>query len=63
MTGHEGQIAGLALHPTGLRAATASWDGTVRLWNLGGAGLEERRFNSDPGFLPTAWHSLRRAVT
>jgi WD40 repeat protein len=33
-TGHTNHILGLSLHPGGRTAATASWDGTVRLWDL-----------------------------
>jgi WD40 repeat protein len=51
LTGHGAHILGLALHPTGRRAATASWDGTVRLWDLNGPGREERRFEFGSGVL------------
>jgi WD40 repeat protein len=30
--GHTGHVLGLAYHPAGNRVATASWDGTVRVW-------------------------------
>jgi WD40 repeat protein len=32
-TGHTDHILSLSLHPGGRLAATASWDGTVRLWD------------------------------
>ncbi len=51
LTGHQAHIRGLSLHPTGRSAATASWDGTVRLWDLTGAGKEERCFEFGSGAL------------
>jgi WD40 repeat protein len=40
-TGHTTHVMGIAYHPAGSRVATASLDGTVRLWNT--AGAEESR--------------------
>eukprot|EP00201_Polytomella_parva_P003106 CAMPEP_0175077454 /NCGR_PEP_ID=MMETSP0052_2-20121109/23406_1 /TAXON_ID=51329 ORGANISM="Polytomella parva, Strain SAG 63-3" /NCGR_SAMPLE_ID=MMETSP0052_2 /ASSEMBLY_ACC=CAM_ASM_000194 /LENGTH=474 /DNA_ID=CAMNT_0016346935 /DNA_START=206 /DNA_END=1629 /DNA_ORIENTATION=+ len=34
LKGHRGQITSVALSPCGRRAATASLDGTLRIWNL-----------------------------
>jgi WD40 repeat protein len=34
LAGHTGHVEGLALHPAGRLAATGSWDGTVRVWDL-----------------------------
>jgi cytochrome c len=35
-TGHTGPIAALAVSPDGETLASASWDGTIRLWKLSG---------------------------
>jgi WD40 repeat protein len=42
LTGHTERILGLAFHPGASRVATASWDDTVRLWDSGPPGHEER---------------------
>jgi WD40 repeat protein len=34
LTGHTDHILGLSFHPGGKLVATASWDGTVRLWGV-----------------------------
>jgi WD40 repeat protein/serine/threonine protein kinase len=44
-TGHTNHILGLALQPGGRLAATGSWDGTVRLWDLADAVKEARVFD------------------
>src|SRR5205823_3036830 len=36
LDGHSGPVAALAASPDGARLASASWDGSVRLWPLGG---------------------------
>ena len=33
-SGHRGPISGIAFTPDGKQLATASWDGTVKIWNL-----------------------------
>ncbi|MEZ5965974.1 MAG: protein kinase [Planctomycetota bacterium] len=37
LLGHEGRVTALEMHPDGQRALTASRDGTVRIWRIGGA--------------------------
>jgi WD40 repeat protein len=44
-TGHTNHILGLSLHPAGRLAATASWDTTVRLWDMRPLGKEVRTFD------------------
>jgi WD40 repeat protein len=41
-TGHNKPVMGIAYHPAGNRVATASWDGTVRLWEPGDPTVESR---------------------
>src|ERR1700687_685899 len=36
LEGHKGPVVGLAVSPGGARLASASWDGTIRLWPLAG---------------------------
>ncbi|KAG8745716.1 hypothetical protein FRC10_007196 [Ceratobasidium sp. 414] len=36
LTGHEGPISALAFSPTGSQLASASWDKSVRIWNVFG---------------------------
>lgn len=36
LEGHQGPVVGLAVSPDGKTLASASWDGTIRLWKLGG---------------------------
>jgi WD40 repeat protein len=45
LTGHANHILGLSFDPAGGRVATASWDGTVRLWDLTKPGQEARVFD------------------
>jgi WD40 repeat protein len=45
LTGHTGHILGLAFHPGGKLVATASWDGTVRLWGVTPEGQAVRTFD------------------
>jgi WD40 repeat protein len=44
-TGHTNHILGLSLHPGGTLAATGSWDGTVRLWDITPSGKTVRTFD------------------
>ncbi len=43
--GHDRKVQGIAFHPAGDRVATASADGTVRLWDTQGAAAESRVFD------------------
>lgn len=45
LAGHTGPILGLAFHPAGGSIATASLDGTVRLWDLRSASKAERKLD------------------
>ena len=49
LTGHEGPISALAFSPTGNLLASASWDRSVRLWNVFGRSraVEPLALNSD----------------
>jgi WD40 repeat protein len=52
LTGHTHHILGLCFHPGGKLVATASFDKTVRLWNVA-TGLEVRTFtfgSNQPGY-------------
>jgi WD40 repeat protein len=46
LAGHTKHVLGIAFHPAGDRVATASQDGTVRLWDTA-AGAEKSRFDFD----------------
>lgn len=56
LEGHEAPIVGLSLAPDGATIASASWDGTIRLWPLAGGAprvLEGHRGNVNAAhFLP-----------
>jgi WD40 repeat protein len=43
-SGHSGHVLGLAFHPAGNRVLTASWDGTVRLWETTPGKHDSRTF-------------------
>jgi WD40 repeat protein len=43
--GHSQHVWGIAFHPDGKRIATASADGTVRLWDSVAGGYESRKFD------------------
>ena len=45
MAGHEGPISGLAFSPLGDRVASASWDGTARIWDVYGRSSNVEPFN------------------
>jgi WD40 repeat protein/serine/threonine protein kinase len=51
-TGHIDNILGLSLHPGGRLAATGSWDGTVRLWDVAPSGKMVRVFDFSTGAAP-----------
>jgi WD40 repeat protein len=48
LTGHKGEVNGVALSANGRTAVSAGDDGTVRIWDLD-AGKEMRRFNGHSG--------------
>src|SRR5262249_11762270 len=45
LTGHTDHILGLSFHPGGKLVATASWDGTVRLWGATAESQAVRTFD------------------
>ncbi|TDL25193.1 WD repeat protein [Rickenella mellea] len=49
LTGHEGPISSLAFSPTGNQLASASWDKSVRIWNVFGRSraVEPFQLNAD----------------
>jgi WD40 repeat protein len=51
LTGHSHHILGLSFHPGGKLAATASLDGTARLWDVA-AGMEVRTIDFGLGRRP-----------
>ena len=48
LTGHTWHVLGVSFHPGGKLVATASQDGTVRLWDAAPPGKELRRFDFSP---------------
>jgi WD40 repeat protein len=53
LAGHAGHILGLSVHPGGKLAATAAYDGTVRLWGTSPESQAVRTF--DFRSAPSAW--------
>ena len=46
LEGHTGPVVGLAVSPDGKTLASASWDGTIRLWPLAGGRADRPRGSS-----------------
>lgn len=61
LEGHQGPIAGLSLDKSGQTLASASWDGSVRLWNL--ATGESRVLGEHRGPVNAVLHHGERIVT
>lgn len=60
--GHAGKVAAARLSPDGARVATASWDGTARLWDRGGTPRETLSAH-DGAVTDVAWLNDARLAT
>jgi WD40 repeat protein len=54
LPGHTSWVRGVAFAPDGSRAASASWDGTVRIWSLE-TGEELRKIETGAALNSVAW--------